>query len=330
MARLFPRSADRIRREAADWRVRLANDRSPQTAAAFGRWQDSDVRNAEAFERLDRIWAASTGLAGAPGAAVSSRDRVPLGWRGLALAASLLVALALPFLVSVKQGWWDPRASDPQLLVMTTPAGALGEKDLPDGSRVTLDAASRLEARFSSSERLISLLEGRARFAVAQDGRPFIVRAGSSEIAATGTLFDVSVYGGRATVVLIEGSVLVRGSGLSPGDTTQLKAGEMLVASVSRQPRKVEPSELAWPRGMIGFEGTSLDEAAATMNRYSKVGLELGDSRIERLKVTGAWRAGDVEGFAHSLERAFGLALERGPDGSILLHSKGGYRPARD
>ncbi|HET6942846.1 MAG TPA: FecR domain-containing protein [Sphingomicrobium sp.] len=325
MAGLFPRSAGRIRREAADWRVRLADDRSPQTEAAFSRWRDSDTRNAEAFERMDRIWAASSGLAGVSGGGASART--PQGWHGLALAASLLLAVSLLVLVAVQQRWWDPRVRDPQLLVMTTPVGTVEEKSLPDGSRVTLDAASRLETRFSGSKRSVSLLEGRARFAVARDSRPFIVRAGSSEIATAGTLFDVSLYGGRATVVLIEGSVLVRHSGMPSGSTARLKAGEKLVAGVSLRPRKVEPGELAWPSGMIGFEGTSLGEAAATMNRYSNMRLRLGDRRIEELKVTGAWRAGDVEGFARSLERAFDLVLERGPNGSLLLRSRGARRP---
>jgi len=327
MAGLFPRSAGRIRREAADWRVRLADDQSPQTEAAFCRWRDSDARNAEAFERMDRIWAASSGLAGASGGTASARTRASMGWHGLALAASFLFAVALLFLLAVQQRWWDPRARQPQLLVMTTPVGTIGEKGFPDGSRVTLDAASRLEARFSGSVRSVSLLEGRARFSVARDSRPFIVRAGSSEIATAGTLFDVSLYGGRATVVLIEGSVLVRDSGAPSGSTARLKAGEKLVAGVSQRPRKVEPGELAWPRGMIGFESTSLGEAAATMNRYSKVRLRLGDRRIESLKVTGAWRAGDVEGFARSLERAFDLTLERGPGGTFLLRAKGARPP---
>jgi len=326
MAGFFPKSDRRIRREAADWRVRLADDRSPQTAAAFRHWRDSDARNAEAFERLDRIWAVSSGLSGASGGAARAHARPPAGWRGLALAASFLLAVALAVLLAVQLRSWDPRAHDPQLLVMTTPGGTIGEKDLPDGSRVILDAASRLEARFSGSERLVSLLEGRARFAVARDRRPFIVRAGSSEIAAAGTLFDVSLYGGRATVVLIEGSVLVRDSGMPAGNTARLKAGEKLVGGVRQLPAKVDPGELAWPRGMIGFEGTSLGEAAATMNRYSKVQLRLGDRRLEGFRITGAWRAGDVEGFAHSLERAFDLVLERGP-GRLLLRSKGGRPP---
>ena len=326
MAGLFPKSDRRIRREAADWKVRLADDRSQQTAAAFRHWRDSDARNAEAFERMDRIWSVSSGLARAPAGAASAPARAPAGWHGVALAASFLLAVSLAVLLAVQLRWWDPRALDPQLLVMTTPSGTIGEKDLPDGSRVTLDAASRLEARFSGAERMVSLLEGRARFAVARDGRPFIVRAGSSEIAAAGTLFDVSLYGGRATVVLIEGSVLVRDSGIPDGSTARLKAGEKLVGGVSQRPRKIDPGELAWPRGMIGFEGTTLGEAAATMNRYSKVQLRLGDRRMEGFRITGAWRAGDVEGFAHSLERAFDLVVERGP-GDLLLRSRGARPP---
>ncbi len=328
---LFARSEGRIRREATDWRVRLAGDSSPETAAAFRAWRGSDPRNAEAYERIDRIWDVSRQLGVAVEEAAprhaGSRARGP-GRHGLAIAASLLVAMPLVFLVAVQQRWLRPPWDEAQLLVLTTPAGAIGEKELPDGSRLTLDASSHVEARMSGSERLLSLVEGRARFAVAADGRPFVVRAGSSEIAATGSLFDVSLYDGRATVVLIEGSLVVRGAATGPDRAERLEAGEKLVAGAPGRRQKVQQGELAWPRGMIGFEGASLGEAAATMNRYGKAKLRLGDRRVEGLRVTGAWRAGDVGGFARSLERAFNLSLERRADGSLLLRTKG-VRPER-
>jgi transmembrane sensor len=118
----------------------------------------------------------------------------------------------------------------------------------------------------------------------------------------------------------------VRDSGTPAGSAARLKAGEKLVGGVSQRPRKVDPGELAWPRGMIGFEDTSLGEAAATMTRYSKVQLRLGDRRMGAFRITGAWRAGDVDGYAHILERAFDLVLERGP-GGLLLRSKGARPP---
>ena len=69
-------------------------------------------------------------------------------------------------------------------------------------------AASRRVSR--SSERLLTLSEGRARFIVAHEARPFIVRAASNEVVATGTIFDVSLIQDRLAVVLLEGSVEVR------------------------------------------------------------------------------------------------------------------------
>ena len=70
---------------------------------------------------------------------------------------------------------------------------------------------------------------------------------------------------------------------------------------------------------MLEFDDTRLDEAAALANRYSKVQLRLGDERIRSLRVNGAFRAGDVAGFARSLATAFDLRVVRQPDGSLLL-----------
>ena len=202
-------------------------------------------------------------------------------------------------------------------------AAAVGEIrviELPDGSRLTLDSASRVEAAFTEAERKLTLSEGRARFQVAHEVRPFLVRAGASEIVATGTLFDVSLIGGRTTVLLLEGSVEVRAEAdrrkrerLAPGQKL------ILAASAPAERQRAARGDAAWPTRMLEFDDSRLDEAVALSNRYSKVQLKLGDGRIQGLRVSGAFRAGDVVGFAQGLATAFELLVVRQPDGNLLL-----------
>ena len=292
----LPKSRSRIRREASDWVSRLANDATEEDRAAFAHWREADPRHAEVYDRIAAIWNQAGQLsrpyAGTVRtAATSERPRA----FGFALAASLAAAV-----------------------------GEIREIGLPDGSRVTLDSGSRVEAAFAKSERKLTLREGRARFQVAHDGRPFVVRAGSSEVVATGTLFDVSLLGGRTTVVLLQGSVEVRaaGSRQTPEPKVErLKPGQKLIllGSAPAEPRPATRGDTVWPARMLEFNNNRLDEAVAVANRYSKVQLKLGDERIGGLRVSGAFRAGDSAGLARSLAAAFDLRIITQPDGNLLL-----------
>ena len=191
------------------------------------------------------------------------------------------------------------------------------------------NSGSRVDARFTVSERLLTLHDGRARFIVAHESRPFIVRAASNEVVATGTIFDVSLIQGRVAVVLLQGSVEVRHRRGGQSDGLQRLAAGQRLTIAGEAPLETRPAtrgETLWPTRMLEFDDTPLQEAVVMVNRYSRVQLRLGGGRIGGLRVSGAYRAGDVEGFARSLATAFGLRLETRPDGSLLLVDPGASR----
>lgn len=319
---LLPKSRAKIRQEASDWVARLAEHGSTQDHAAFRRWHDADPRHAEAYDRTAAIWSQAGRLSRSPGGAVrtDARSERPRAIR-FALAASLAAAVLVSVLLVGSR--LLPRSAQ-EAMVFAARVGEIREIELPDGSRLTLDSASRVEAIFTEAERRLTLREGRARFQVTHEARPFLVRAGSSEIVATGTLFDVSLIGGRTAVFLLEGSVEVRGFGApqEPQPKLQrLKPGQKLIvmSSARAERQMVTRGDASWPSRMLEFDETSLDEATALANRYSKVQLRLGDERIGSLRVSGAFRAGDSAGFARSLATAFDLRIVSEPDGSLLL-----------
>lgn len=312
--------------------VRLAEDPSAEDHAAFRRWRGADPRHAEAYDRIASIWnqagRLSRSLAATQVQAVSHAER-PRTF-GFALAASLVAAIVVSVLL-LGPRWLPGSAPEQEPMLFAAALGEIKKIDLPDGSQLTLDTASRVEAAFTEAERKLTLREGRARFQVAHDQRPFVVRAGSSEVVATGTLFDVSLIGGRTTVLLLEGSVKVRAND-DRRKLERLVPGQKLIvaASAPAERRRAARGEAAWPTRMLEFDDTRLDEAAALANRYSKMQLRLGDDRIRSLRVSGAFRAGDVANFARSLATAFGLRVVSQPDGNLLLVdvNPGGHAPA--
>src|SRR3546814_3917007 len=89
----------------------------------------------------------------------------------------------------------------------------LGERrvvTLADGSTVSLDAASEVRVAYSERARELALVRGQARFDVAHDPRrPFAVQARDQRVVATGTAFNVDLFGPQVLITLIEGHVQV-------------------------------------------------------------------------------------------------------------------------
>lgn len=318
MMRIF-RTRGRIRREAAAWVARLASDGGQQGNGAFRRWYDADFRHAEAYDRMAAIWSAAARTS--PSRAAASIEEMPVRRPlRLAVAASFATAIIAGTIFLLAKSWVPGAHNDEQIQSFASGMGEIRQIRLPDGSRVVLDSASRVDTRFTGSERRLVLRQGRARFIVAHESRPFIVTAASNEVVATGTVFDVSLVRDRLSVLLIEGSVVVRQPG-HPRGAQRLAAGQKLVVAPQARPvvEAAPRGEAAWPSRMLEFENTRLEEAAAMVNRYSRVQLRLGDERTRNLRVSGAFRAGDVAGFARSLADAFALRLLPQPDGSLLL-----------
>lgn len=313
----FFRSSNRINREAAEWLARLGGGAGESDHAGFRAWYEADLRNAEAYDRMAALWSASGQLSMPEEVDVEARTG---GGRrfGYAIAASV-VALAAITLLLVRGPLFGNGAQPPS--VYATTHGELRQIGLPDGSRVTLDAGSRIEVVFSSAERRLILREGRARFAVAHESRPFVVEAGSNQVVATGTLFDVSLLNDQLSVVLLEGSVELRKTQGSTASTHRLTAGHRLIIQGGGSPISAPAArgDTSWAQRMLEFDDVPLEEAVEAANRYAAVQIRLADDRVRGLRVTGAYRAGDSTGLARSLAAAFDLQVRTEADGSLTL-----------
>ena len=99
------------------------------------------------------------------------------------------------------------------IIIISTPPATTTKVTLEDGSKVLLNANSRLEypKEFASKKKRIVSLTGEARFEVTKDNHhPFIVSAGKMQTQVLGTVFDVNAYPGNPPVVtLYQGHVSV-------------------------------------------------------------------------------------------------------------------------
>jgi len=318
----------RAEAEAADWYVRMdthsvAQDdvlaffawrRNPLNAAAYARMED--VRGAAARLRHDpEIRAAAREALTRPGwgPRLSKRLTSPVGRLVVtaALAASLLGALALGY------SQREPRYA--------TDIGEQMSVQLDDGSTLRLNTDSRVRVRFTGQVRRVHLDHGEAFFQVAHDSqRPFLVQAGSAQVRAIGTRFDVRRDGQTVRVVLTQGVVKVdswrapeTAVTLKPGQAVNLAAGQLARAeTVDSQ------AAVSWTQGQLTFHDRPLSEAVAEVNRYSRRKVMLGAGAPARSRVNGVFEIGDVDTFVAAVSEGLDLTAERRADGRVALYPR--------
>ena len=156
--------------------------------------------------------------------------------------------------------------------ILTTPANAMAEVTLADGTVVMVNAGSKLvyPQTFSGSTREVEL-QGEAYFKVHHDVKhPFIVKANGISTKVLGTEFNVRSHSRKDThVTLLQGSVLVSSTAtakrLKPGEDASFSDGRMVVRSVDTE------IYTAWKNGEFYFDNESLLDIAKEIGKWYNV-----------------------------------------------------------
>ena len=320
-----------IAAEAAVWIARLHGpDRSVGIERECLAWQARSAAHRLAFERCTDTWQDVAGLtltsyARAASAAASDAEKEkPMKRRRWALAGAALAVGG----VLVLQPWSTGE----------TYATGVGEQRLvvlQDGTRITLNTATRVQVEISRTQRTVKVEGGEALFEVAKDaGRPFVVQAAGTEVLATGTAFVVRLVlgsqgvGDALDVTLVEGQVIVHAAidsatGAVAASPVVMAAGERVrlrrpigeaPPGVPREAMQVDrprmDQALAWKRGEAVFDDVSLFDAAAEMNRYSTIPIMVaGAEAVVGLRVSGVFKTGDNASFARAVAALHGLVV---------------------
>lgn len=308
-------------REAARWRARLgADDVTTAEANAFEAWRASPGA-AEAWARLEAIWAQAGALADDPelrAARKSARRR-----RARAAAGAIFVRFGAASLVGVV-ALVAVALLVPRPIVHETGVGTRRTVVLADGSRLTLDTDTRAEVRFRNDARDVRLVRGRALFDVRPEpARPFSVVAGTARATALGTRFVVRVDADGAAVAVLSGRVAVErrdaSSGLAP-----LRSGEgvhvpVRAEAVVRPVSAAADEVLAWTQGRLVFRRAPLGDAVREANRYWTGDVRLADDDLRTMPVSGVFIAGDRAAFVAAVTESFSLRAVPEADGGVRL-----------
>jgi len=322
-----------IDEEAAAWAWRIDSSAvTPSERQAYETWLRQDPRNARAAREMSQVWRALDGLA------ETKRDEKLAAYAISAAKVSAarqrwwLTAAAVLAAVAVGAAWLQ-RGSE--LQVLATAVGQQRSVTLADGSIVSLNTNTIVEADLQRRAREIHLRKGEAHFQVAHDvGRPFFVHAGDAVVRAVGTEFEVRVLEDQhVDIVVNEGRVEVRPEATPAQLRTDpnrrrtsvraISAGERL--STASQDYAVTPiseqqlsSELAWREGAIVFDGERLADAVAEIERYTDARITIRDPATAELRVGGRFRTGDMQEFFDALQAALPVSVRRTPGGVLI------------
>lgn len=148
------------------------------------------------------------------------------------------------------------------------PAGGTYRLTLSDGTKVWLNAASKLifPVDFAANERLVKL-EGEAYFEVATDQEhPFAVVMNDTKITVLGTRFNARAYHGESAATLLSGAVKIHHG----NDAYYLKPGQQ--ATVNGQHLHVETADVekavSWKEGYFLFNEDKLKPILEEVARW--------------------------------------------------------------
>ena len=304
-----------LTKQAADWVARLSGQPGEADWLAFEAWLGGDTRRRGAYDKALMLSLAidrdAVTLAGRLADRPVSRGR-PVLW-GSGLMAVAAVAVTFTAL--------HP-APEPKATVYATAKGERRNITLADGTRIALNADSRLTVAMRADRRELTLASGEAAFTVVHDAnRPFVVHVGDRVLRDIGTEFDAVRRDGLVTVAVREGMVSMerpddarRRVTLGPGSRAEHREGSQEVMVLAANPEDA----FSWRSGRLIYRDQPLAEVVADLNRY-------GDDRIKAvgpaasLKFTGVLAIDNQAAMIQRLQSLAPVTATSRKDGVILL-----------
>lgn len=210
----------------------------------------------------------------------------------LKVAALVLVAFTSVFLTLQYAPVNETQVYEPVFKEISTKAGERANVDLGDGTKVFLNADSKLTVpdTFSPSQRVVRL-SGQAFFDVTPDkNRPFYIETNNAVVEVVGTAFDVKSYDDdeKVRVVVQEGTVELKKDKYA-GEKLIINQGYLGSLNRDVGELSIEMVEdvsvyTGWKEGRLIFKNTPFGDVLAHIKRWYDVDVNLELSNDSLLK----------------------------------------------
>lgn len=336
----FPHQKD-IYEEPSEWLAKLDRGLTHEEEASLKEWLASDPNHSVLLLRVAELWDRMDALSRLNELFPTPESQSPrFGWAPAVIAASLFVIVGATIWAFNSVGLLDERrvADIDAHQYIETAVGQQSTIGLPDGSQLLLNTDSKVAISYDGYERKLILDRGEIHITVAHDEmRPLRVYTRGKVFQAVGTAFNLELKkDDRIELIVTDGAVLVAendrfranaASNSDGGDKTKpLIVSEGEKARINSPERAVADivaedidAQLSWREGAIVFQGETLAEALAEVERYVSVDFVLQDEELTTMRVAGRFRTGDVAELLTALKDNFGIIHYRVDQDTIVL-----------
>ncbi|MEL7589361.1 MAG: FecR domain-containing protein [Prolixibacteraceae bacterium] len=274
----------------------------PNEKSEIWNWIDQDPANKQLFVQLKNVYALSRKSGG-----LNDTDTEYLRWRSktnagtkkliaeiIKYAAIIFLTVGLTWLVQDKYA--DSQLSGTgQMNELICPAGQISELVLSDGTKVWLNAGSKISypSDFSSRKRAVRLT-GEAFFEVKKDRKhPFLVYTKAMNIKVLGTSFNIDAYEENQFVntTLVEGKVEIQNK--TGQEIARLVPGQIARYNITNH--EIDLSEVdtrfysSWKEGKITFFNEPLEVIAMKLERWYNVKITFEQENIKSFRFSGTF-----------------------------------------
>jgi transmembrane sensor len=195
-----------------------------------------------------------------------------------------------------------------------TKYGEICSNQLPDGSTMILNANStaRLSDEWDETKDREVWLKGEAFFKVTKTAARsrFIVHTENLDVIVTGTQFNVMHRNDKTSVLLTEGSVIIRTHegkeiAMKPGDYIEM-AGQLVKTEIAKQ-----ENILAWKENKMAFNNVTLKDAADIISNHYGVKIKLADSAVAAEPLNGMMPNDNLEVLLEAIEVATNIKITK-------------------
>ena len=268
----------------------------------FNQWDNfQDIKNSTPSPDFDKIFGSiSSGISVpehtiAPVQKHSVKAVKKLNTRWLYSAAAIFVGLIVVGTIFYKMNVAGISMGD--ISVITTSKGEKKEIVLPDGSKVWLNADSKItyKNKFGSDFRKVNLY-GEAYFDVVKNPKwPFLVETSQLTVKVLGTKFNVKAYQDDKTIETTLESGLIS---LQQGNSLFRDENSILVKPQQRATFDKKEKRLllenvdserytSWKEGRLVFDNEEIHEAIKKLERWYGLKISMmNDSRNDRITLT--------------------------------------------
>ncbi len=245
-------------------------------------------------------------------------------WRVAAVITLLLASMVVWYSSDWNLGL-GPLAETTRYKEKTTPKGAKITFKLSDGTKVNLNADSKLvyPAAFQEGKREV-YLEGEAFFDVEENPeKPFVVHTGHIQTRVLGTTFNVKARPNEemVQVALVTGAVSLYNA--KSAETLLLKPDQMATINKSNQ-KAVKTAYntdliLGWKNQLLAFSNTDFDQVIETLENW--YGVTVIVKRKERFAkgFTGKYKNKSLETVMRGLSFSYGFEYKIS-DKIVVIH----------